>query len=67
MTRLVAVAEDGPSLGLPRTIKMLGLGKISNVHLAEASLAAVEETAGTWCWHANVASKSSKKFTHNLQ
>lgn len=67
MARVVAVAEDGPSVGLPHTIKMLDMGKNFNVHLSEARLTTVEEAAGTWCWHVNVTSKSVKKFIHTLQ
>ena len=67
MARVVAVVEDGPSVGLPHTIKMLDMGKNFNVHLSEARLTTVEEAAGTWCWHVNVTSKSVKKFIHTLQ
>lgn len=64
LARVVMVAEDGESKELPHTIKLLDLGKRYNVHLSEEKLTTVSEDVGTWCWHAHVTSKSSKKFLH---
>lgn len=46
---LVAVAEDGPSIGLQHATRMLGLVRDSNFHPSEARLTTVEEEARTWC------------------
>ena len=58
------VAEDAESKELPYTIKLLDLGKRYNVHPAEEKLITVSEETGTWCWHVDIATKSSKKFLH---
>ena len=64
LARVVKVAEDAESKELPRTIKLLDLGKRYNVHLAAETLTTVSEDTGTWCWHVHIATKSSKMFLH---
>ena len=58
------MAEDAESKELPRTIKLLDLGKRYNVHLAAETLTTVSEDTGTWCWHVHIATKSSNMFLH---
>lgn len=43
LTRVVGIAEDAESKSLPHTIKILDLGKYSNVQLSQETLATVEE------------------------
>lgn len=70
MARVVAVAENGPfnvASGCHKYIKIVDMGKNCIVNIPEAKVIMVEETAGTWCCHVNVTSRSVKNFILTLR